>query len=34
VPPYTIVGGNPAREIGPRVRQPYMYAPGFFPPRL
>lgn len=34
VPPYTIVGGNPAREIGTRARQAYQYAPGFFPPRL
>ncbi len=31
---YTIVAGNPARKIGDRVRQPYLYAPRFVAPRL
>jgi acetyltransferase-like isoleucine patch superfamily enzyme len=34
VEPYTIVAGNPARKIGDRVRQPYLYAPRFSAPRL
>jgi acetyltransferase-like isoleucine patch superfamily enzyme len=34
VEPYTIVAGNPARKIGDRVRQPYLYAPRFYAPRL
>ncbi|HTU29942.1 MAG TPA: hypothetical protein VMF07_11225 [Solirubrobacteraceae bacterium] len=34
VEPYTIVAGNPARKIGDRVRQPYLYAPRFIAPRL
>ncbi len=34
VEPYTIVAGNPARKVGDRVRQPYLYAPRFYTPRI
>ena len=34
VEPYTIVAGNPARKVSDRVRQPYLYAPRFYTPRI
>jgi maltose O-acetyltransferase len=34
VPPYTIVGGNPAKVIGERKRQTFNYVPGSYRPPL
>jgi acetyltransferase-like isoleucine patch superfamily enzyme len=35
VPPYAIVGGNPAKVIGERKKQPFSYVPGdYHPPFL
>lgn len=32
VPPYSIVGGNPAKVIGERKKQPFTYVPGSYRP--
>ena len=34
VPPYTVVGGNPAQVIGERKRQAFDYVPGNYHPPL
>jgi len=34
VPPYTIVGGNPAKVIGERKKQAFEYSPGSYHPPL
>lgn len=34
VPPYTVVGGNPAKVIGERKRQAFSYVPGNYHPPL
>ncbi|MDG6902228.1 MAG: acyltransferase [Nitrososphaerota archaeon] len=32
IPPYSVVGGNPAKVIGERKKQPFDYSPGSYRP--
>lgn len=34
VPPYSVMGGNPATVIGERKKQPFSYTPGSYHPPL